>query len=149
MTFGASQMDSEVRRPSGRYGLREEGVVRCCSPPSLILLPPQRDEPTTPLLPQRFEALPPLPHESTLAPDEGCDVGVDPRPDPPQLEELFGAGVGGAACPWCVGCPITCFTSLSLANSAKIVVLLRRQLFRFPWACRGEIKGIRVRQGVF
>ena len=113
--------------------MREEGVVRCWSEPSLMLLPPHSDDPTTGPLLHRFDPLPPLPHESTFDPEEDWEVGVDPRPDPPQLEVLLGAGVGGAPWPWCVGC-ITCFTSLSLANSARMVVLLSRQLLRLPWA---------------
>lgn len=98
-----------------------------------MLAPLHREElPPGPLL-QRLELFP-FPQESTFEPPEDWEVGVEPRPDPPQLEALVGPGVGGAAWPWWVGCPITCFTSLSLANSAKIVVLLSRQLLRFPCA---------------
>lgn len=72
--------------------------MRCWSPPSLMLLPPQRDDPTDPTGPllHKFDPLPPLPQESTFDPEEGWEVGVEPRPDPPQEEVLFGAGVGGA-----------------------------------------------------
>lgn len=76
--------------------MREEGVVRCWSLPSLMLLLPHSDDPTTGPLPQRFDPVAPLPQESTFDPEEGWEVGVEPRPDPPQDEVLFGAGVGGA-----------------------------------------------------
>lgn len=80
--------------------MSDEGVARCWSP-SVRLAPPQREEPTAGPVLHRLDPFP-LPHESTFEAEDDWEVGVEPRPDPPQLDVL-GAGVGGAPWPWWVG----------------------------------------------
>lgn len=70
-------------------------MERCWSA-SASAPPPHSDVPTAGPLLHRPAAALPLPQESTFDPDEGWEVGVEPRPDPPQAELLLGAGVGGA-----------------------------------------------------
>lgn len=105
----------------GRKFLREEGVARCWSVEVSLLHSDAAEDAPLAEGPHR-DAVVAVDHGSTLLPE---DVGVACRcPGHPEEapEEVLPP------------LPMTPLTSLSDANSASMVVLLRMQLFRLPCA---------------
>jgi len=128
-------MGPSPSRSPGRNELREEGVARCCSPPS-IEGAPHKDEPPDGA-DHSWLPPPPPPPPQVSPPPALADCPPLP-PDPLELE--LGPEPGRmlaqpppefCACELC-SCAIRLCTSLSAGDSAKMVVLPSTQLFSAP-----------------